>query len=483
MFRNFKLRTNILIGYSVPITLFILAALLVLMDVKKIEEASRLADISREIGTNADQLEIAIGSMIRGTQGYILFPSNANKNILAKSDRDFFRALERLKLLVKDSDQTARLSQLQSLQKDIADLSREAIALADQGNAEGAVNLLKSDKNTEIWNTFEELMQAFAQNQQAILEQRLALQSSLLQRLSIIVGSSSLTAAVIAIILGVWIAARISNLLSHSVNTLASSSAEISATLDQHERTVLQQTSSVSETTSTTEELRISAQTSAEQAENAAAAVKKALQLAEEGSRSSESASEYMKDLQDKVRAVAEQILQLSEQAGHIGGIAKVVGELASETNMLALNAAVEAARAGENGKGFAVVAGEIRKLADQSKKSAERANALVSEIQKATNSAVMVAEAGSKTAQEVFNIAMQNGKTFYALAQHSSLIDQNAQQILLNSRQQAGALSQISEAMRNLNNGAAEMTTGTRQTRLGLVNLANVAKSLQAMI
>jgi methyl-accepting chemotaxis protein len=483
MFRNFKLRTNILIGYSVPITLFILAALLVLMDVKKIEEASRLADISREISTHADQLEIAIGSMIRGTQSYILSPSHANKDILAKSDRDFFRALEKLKLSVKDPDQTARLSQLQSLQKDIAGLSREAIALAEQGNTEGAVHLLNANNNTETWHTFEELMRVFTQNQQVILEQRQSLQLALLQRLNIIVVASSLAAAVLAIILGVWIAARISNLLSHSVNTLASSSAEISATLDQHERTVLQQTSSVSETTSTTEELRISAQTSAEQAENAAAVVKKALQLAEEGNHSSESATEYMKDLQNKVRAVAEQILQLSEQAGHIGGIAKVVGELASETNMLALNAAVEAARAGENGKGFAVVAGEIRKLADQSKKSAERANALVSEIQKATNSAVMVAEAGSKTAQEVFNISMQNGKTFYALTQHAGLIDQNAQQILLNSRQQAGALSQISEAMKNLNNGASEMTSGTRQTRIGLVNLANVAKSLQAMI
>jgi methyl-accepting chemotaxis protein len=40
---------------------------------------------------------------------------------------------------------------------------------------------------------------------------------------------------------------------------------------------------------------------------------------------------------------------------------------------MLALNASVEAARAGDSGKGFGVVASEIRKLADQSRKSAEK--------------------------------------------------------------------------------------------------------------
>ena len=49
---------------------------------------------------------------------------------------------------------------------------------------------------------------------------------------------------------------------------------------------------------------------------------------------------------------------------------------------MLALKAAVEAARAGEQGKGFGVVAGEIRKLADESKKSAQKINDLATDIQ-----------------------------------------------------------------------------------------------------
>ncbi|MBC8059278.1 MAG: methyl-accepting chemotaxis protein [Clostridiaceae bacterium] len=84
-------------------------------------------------------------------------------------------------------------------------------------------------------------------------------------------------------------------------------------------------------------------------------------------SASMRTANEVYSSTNKKLKEALEQ----SKSVEQINALLSAILSISSQTNLLALNAAIEAARAGEYGKGFAVVADEIRKLAEQSNKTA----------------------------------------------------------------------------------------------------------------
>jgi len=286
----------------------------------------------------------------------------------------------------------------------------------------------------------------------------------------------------LALGIGYWIIRSITGKLSESVSVISTSVTQIAATITQHERTAGQQAAAANQTSVTITELSVSSRQSSDQAANAAAVAEKASAATLQGGDTTRQAVAAMGDLKDKIAAMADQILHLGEQTGQIGSIAVLVKDLSGQINMLALNAAVEAARAGEHGKGFAVVASEVRKLADQSKKSAEQATVLVADIQKSTNSSIMMTEAGTRTVAEVTQLAQRVAELFNNLSGMAGSVNENAQQVMLNAKQQSAAFTQIVEATNNIAAGARETAAGISQTKIGVQKLNEAAENLKAI-
>ena len=107
----------------------------------------------------------------------------------------------------------------------------------------------------------------------------------------------------------------------------------------------------------------------------------KTSQSASEGNDSVISVVDKINSIQITVEELGGVIDKLNDRTGQIVGIVGVITGIARQTNLLALNASIEAARAGEQGRGFAVVASEVRKLAEESEKSARLISDQISSI------------------------------------------------------------------------------------------------------
>jgi len=270
--------------------------------------------------------------------------------------------------------------------------------------------------------------------------------------------------------------------LEKGTEEINAASTEILAAVSQHTASANEQSAAINQVSATVSEAQASSQQAAAKAAEVAELATDAMRVGQDGADSVDAILHGMQDIRSKVESIAENILALSEQTQQIGDIIASVTDIADQSNILAINAAIEAAKAGEQGRGFAVVAGEVRNLAEQSKQATAKVRSILVDIQKATNSAVLATEQGTRGVESGVGLTQSAGKVITQLTTTIRSAAQSSQQIAAASRQQSIAMDQIVQAMREINQATVQFVAGARQSESAAQGLNDLSRDLLAL-
>jgi methyl-accepting chemotaxis protein len=160
---------------------------------------------------------------------------------------------------------------------------------------------------------------------------------------------------------------------------------------------------------------------------------------------------------------------EINASSKKIADIISTVDEIAFQTNLLALNAAVEAARAGEQGRGFAVVAGEVRNLAQRSAVAAKEIKALIQD-------SVRKVDSGT-------HLVNQSGETLTEIVTSVKRVTDIVSEIAAASSEQATGISQVAQAMAQMDKVTQGNTAQTEELSATAQNLSQQAVAMRELV
>ncbi|WP_409291269.1 methyl-accepting chemotaxis protein [Peribacillus sp. SCS-37] len=213
-----------------------------------------------------------------------------------------------------------------------------------------------------------------------------------------------------------------------------------------------------SESVSSMQEMTAGIQRIAEAASDVSSRSADATREVEKGNNDLSSIIKEIENIKTKVDASAKNVEELGLKAGEIENIVDIISAIAEQTNLLALNAAIEAARAGEHGKGFAVVSQEVRKLAEESKQSAQQITEVLQSFKKIIAASVTQMEEGSKDVETSTKAIVSAGENFSRILHSVEAVNGEIQEV-------SAVTEQMSAGSETIMSSIEEFSHMTRNT------------------
>ncbi|MDE1359325.1 putative methyl-accepting chemotaxis protein YoaH [Bacillus paralicheniformis] len=184
---------------------------------------------------------------------------------------------------------------------------------------------------------------------------------------------------------------------------------------------------------------------------------------AEIGSESVHKMLEQMNFIDKSVDSAGSGLEALVSSTAEISNISSLITNISEQTNLLALNAAIEAARAGEQGKGFAVVAEEVRKLADETNKSANHIQSLVTTIQNESVETVNNIKVVQENVSSGIALSQETTGNFNEILNLVEQVASQIQEVAASTQQLTSGVEMVQNTIQTLASGSQETSAGTK--------------------
>ncbi|MBB5021094.1 methyl-accepting chemotaxis protein [Desulfurispira natronophila] len=267
-----------------------------------------------------------------------------------------------------------------------------------------------------------------------------------------------------------------------SAYSVASGTAQLSATTEQFSATFNEQAAQVSGVASALEEMDASSLEVKNNVELSQDKSRHAMSQTRQGQDMLASAVASIGAIQQQTDRLSTDIQSLTEMTGEITQVLEVINDISEQTNLLALNAAIEAARAGDAGRGFAVVADEVRKLAEKTQESVGDIEQIINNVKQQANSISSGMKSTESKVLEGSQAMERTDETFVHIVSAVEDIVESNEAIASAVEQQYQAIRDISSNVQMIASGVEESSSVVSEVAHTVTDLQTQAESLQLL-